>query len=213
MQEIERYSKRARVQHWSMVVCSLLLAITGLFLFVPWFGAAAQGGASRIVHHAAAVGFVAVPVIYFMLNPKSSLEWFKEAFTWGKADLGWLKAAPTYYFGFDIIPMPPQERSNSGQKLWVVVVIMMGLLLVVTGGIMWFGKGLVPEGVFQWTVFLHGAAFVIAGAMLLVHMILGTIHPRFSEALRSIIGGKVSAHYAQSHHGKWYDKITAGKKA
>jgi formate dehydrogenase subunit gamma len=212
MQEVERYSKRAIVQHWWIVACSILLAITGLFLFISWFGPAAWWGYSRLVHRIAAVGFVAVPVLYMILNPKSTLEWVKEAFTWGKADLGWLKSAPTYYFGFDIIPMPPQERSNTGQKMWVLVVIVTSVIFVVSGGIMWFGKGLVSTGVFQWSVFAHDAAFVIAGAMFLVHIILGTIHPRFSEALRSIIGGKVSVHYAQSHHGKWYDRISGGKK-
>jgi formate dehydrogenase subunit gamma len=212
MQEVERYSKRAIVQHWWIVACSILLAITGLFLFISWFGPAAWWGYSRLVHRIAAVGFVAVPVLYMILNPKSTLEWVKEAFTWGKADLGWLKSAPTYYFGFDIIPMPPQERSNTGQKMWVLVVIVTSVIFVVSGGIMWFGKGLVSTGVFQWSVFAHDAAFVIAGAMFLVHVALGTFHPRFSEALRSMISGKVSVHYAQSHHGKWYDRISGGKK-
>ena len=212
MQEVERYSKRAIVQHWWIVACSILLAITGLFLFISWFGPAAWWGYSRLVHRIAAVGFVAVPVLYMILNPKSTLEWVKEAFTWGKADLGWLKSAPTYYFGFDIIPMPPQERSNTGQKMWVLVVIVTSVIFVVSGGIMWFGKGLVSTGVFQWSVFAHDAAFVIAGAMFLVHVALGTFHPRFSEALRSMISGRVSVHYAQSHHGKWYDRISGGKK-
>ena len=212
MQEVERYSKRAIVQHWWIVACSILLAITGLFLFISWFGPAAWWGYSRLVHRIAAVGFVAVPVLYMILNPKSTLEWVKEAFTWGKADLGWLKSAPTYYFGFDIIPMPPQERSNTGQKMWVLVVIVTSVIFVVSGGIMWFGKGLVSTGVFQWSVFAHDAAFVIAGAMFLVHVALGTFHPRFSEALSSMISGKVSVHYAQSHHGKWYDRISGGKK-
>jgi formate dehydrogenase subunit gamma len=212
MQEVERYSKRAIVQHWWIVACSILLAITGLFLFISWFGPAAWWGYSRLVHRIAAVGFVAVPVLYMILNPKSTIEWVKEAFTWGKADFGWLKAAPTYYFGFDIIPMPPQERSNTGQKMWVLVVIVTSVIFVVSGGIMWFGKGLVSTGVFQWSVFAHDAAFVIAGAMFLVHIALGTFHPRFSEALRSMISGKVSVHYAQSHHGKWYDRISGGKK-
>ncbi|MCX5995232.1 MAG: cytochrome b/b6 domain-containing protein [Chloroflexi bacterium] len=212
MQEVERYSKRAIVQHWWIVACSILLAITGLFLFISWFGPAAWWGYSRLVHRIAAVGFVAVPVLYMILNPKSTIEWVKEAFTWGKADFGWLKAAPTYYFGFDIIPMPPQERSNTGQKMWVLVVIVTSVIFVVSGGIMWFGKGLVSTGVFQWSVFAHDAAFVIASAMFLVHIALGTFHPRFSEALRSMISGKVSVHYAQSHHGKWYDRISGGKK-
>jgi formate dehydrogenase subunit gamma len=208
MQEIERYRKRARIQHWLIVVCAFLLGLTGLFLFLSWFGPAAWWGYSRLVHRIAAVGFVAVPVLYALLNPKSTWAWIKEAFTWNKDDLGWLRAAPTYYFGSDIIPMPPQERSNTGQKMWMLVVIVTGVIFVVSGGIMWFGKGLVPTGVFQWSVFAHDVAFITAGAMLLVHIVLGSVHPRFSEALHSIVSGKVSVHYAKSHHGKWYDRIT-----
>ena len=208
MNEIERYRKRARIQHWLIVVCAFLLGLTGLFLFLSWFGPAAWWGYSRLVHRIAAVGFVAVPVLYALLNPKSTWAWIKEAFTWNKDDLGWLRAAPTYYFGSDIIPMPPQERSNTGQKMWMLVVIVTGVIFVVSGGIMWFGKGLVPTGVFQWSVFAHDVAFITAGAMLLVHIVLGSVHPRFSEALHSIVSGKVSVHYAKSHHGKWYDRIT-----
>jgi len=209
MNEIERYSKRAIAQHWWIVACSILLAITGLFLFLSWFGPAAWWGYSRVVHRVAAVGFVAIPVLYALLHPKTTFHWIKEAFTWGKDDLGWLQAAPTYYFGSDLIPMPPQERSNTGQKLWMTVAILTSLIFVVSGGLMWFGKGLVPVGVFQWAVFAHDVAFITAGAMLLVHVALGSFHPRFSEALRSMITGKVSADYAKSHHGKWYDRITS----
>lgn len=212
MQEVERYRKRAIVQHWWIVACAFLLAITGMFLFLSWFGPAAWWGYSRLVHRIAAVGFVAVPVLYTLMNPKSTWHWVKEAFTWNKDDIGWLKAAPTYYFGLEIIPMPPQERSNTGQKLWMLVVIVTALIFVVSGGLMWFGKDLVPVGVFQWSVFAHDVAFIAAGAMLLVHIILGSVHPRFSEALKSMFTGKVSTHYAKSHHGKWYDRITSGKK-
>ena len=213
MKEIERYRKRAIIQHWLIVVCAILLGLTGLFLFVSWFGPAAWGGYSRLIHRIAAVGFVAIPLIYIVLNPKSTWEWIKEAFTWNTDDLGWLKAAPTYYFGLEIIPMPPQERSNTGQKLWMLVVIITGIIFVVSGGIMWFGKSYVPAGVFQWAVYAHDVAFITAGAMLLVHIALGSLHPRFSEALRSMITGKVSVGYAKSHHGKWYDRITKEKKA
>jgi formate dehydrogenase subunit gamma len=209
MQEVERFRKRAIFQHWWIVACSILLAITGLFLFLSWFGPAAWWGYSRLVHRIAAVGFVAIPVFYALINPRSTWAWIKEAFTWGKDDLGWLKAAPTYYFGFDIVPMPPQERSNTGQKLWMLVVIVTCVIFVVSGGLMWFGKDIVPVGVFQWAVFAHDVAFITAGGMLLVHVALGAFHPRFSEALRSMITGKVSVDYAKSHHGKWYDRISS----
>jgi formate dehydrogenase subunit gamma len=213
MKEIERYRKRAIVHHWLIVVCSILLGITGLFLFVSWFGPAAAGGYSRLIHRIAAVGFVAIPLIYMVLNPKSSWEWIKEAFTWNKDDVGWLKAAPTYYFGSDIVPMPPQERSNTGQKLWMLVVIVTAVIFIISGGIMWFGKSYLPTGFFNWSVFAHDVAFILAGAMFLVHVALGSLHPRFSEALRSMITGRVSVDYAKSHHGKWYERITKSNKA
>jgi cytochrome b subunit of formate dehydrogenase len=28
-----------------------------------------------------------------------------------------------------------------------------------------------------------------------------------------MLSGKISAEYAKSHHGKWYDELTKGKKA
>ena len=212
MQEVERYRGRAIFQHWWIVACSILLGLTGLFLFLSWFSPASWWGISRLVHRIAAVGFVGIPVIYIMLNPKATWGWIKEAFTWNRDDLGWLQAAPVYYFGGDESSMPAQDRSNTGQKLWMVVVIITGLMFVVSGFFMWFLKGVVSPGVFQGMVIIHDVAFIVGGAMLLVHIALGAFHPRFSEALRSMVTGKVSKEYAKSHHGKWYDRIAAGKQ-
>ena len=212
MQTVERYRTRAIIHHWWIVVWALLLGLTGIFLFVPWFSPAAAGGWSRLAHRISAVLFVAGPVIYALFNSKNTLQWIKETLTWKKADLGWLKAAPSYYFGSDAVPMPPQERSNTGQKLWMLVALTAGMIFVITGAIMWFFKDTVSAGVFQWSVFVHDLAFIFAGSMFLVHVALGAFHPRFPEALRSMITGKVSREYAQSHHGKWYEEISNKEK-
>jgi formate dehydrogenase subunit gamma len=209
MQDVERFRKRAIFQHWWIVACSLLLGITGLFMFLSWVSPGAWGGYAGVVHRIGAVGFVAMPVLYFLINPRSSLEWLKETFTWGVDDLGWLQAAPTYYFGGPEEAMPPQGRSNTGQKLWMLVVVVTGVIFVVTGGFMWFA----PSGNIAWAVILHDVAFIVGGAMLLVHIALAAFHPRMSEALRSMTTGKASVKYAKSHHGKWYEEITSGKKA
>jgi formate dehydrogenase subunit gamma len=213
MQEVERFRKRARVQHWWIVVWALILGLTGLFLFVDGFSAAAEGGGSRLAHRIAAICFVAWPVLYFLMNPKSAWEWIKEAFTWNKDDIGWLQAAPSYYFGGPEEDMPPQDRSNTGQKLWMVVVIITGLIFVITGFFMWFLKGNISPGTYQVMLLLHDIAFIVAGAMFLVHVFLAAFHPRMSEAMRSMWGGKSSVHYAKTHHGKWYDRISAGESA
>ena len=210
-QEVERSRKRARVHHWWIVVCALILGLTGLFLFVSGFAGAAEGGGSRLVHRIAAICFVAGPALYFFTNPKSSWKWIKEAFTWNKDDIGWLQAAPIYYFGGPEDAMPPQDRSNTGQKLWMVVVIITGVIFVITGFFMWFLKGNISAEVYQVMLLFHDIAFIAAGAMFLVHVALAVFHPRMSEALRSMWGGKSSTHYAKTHHGKWYDKISAGE--
>jgi len=113
-----------------------------------------------------------------------------------------------YYFGGDPSRMPPQGHINSGQKLWCLTILVSGVVFVVTGIIMWGFKGTVSPGVFQWTVFAHDVAFIAAGSFFLIHFHLSVLHPRMSESLRSMIKGKISREYAESHYGKWYDEIS-----
>ena len=208
MQQVERFRVRTRVLHWVHVAAFLVLLLTGLFLYVPGWGAVAVGGWTRLIHRLAAAVFILAPLIYLIFNPKTSWSFLKKAFIWGKEDLGWLKAAPNYYFGGAEEGMPPQEHINTGQKLYWLVVIVTGVLFVVTGLIMWFLKGIVPPGVFQWYVFIHDLAVILVFSMFLVHLFLSVLHPLFPESLWSMIGGVVSVKYAKSHHGKWYDRIS-----
>jgi formate dehydrogenase subunit gamma len=144
------------------------------------------------------------PIIF----PKSKVSRMKEPIAEAKYDLGWLGAAVDYYTGGDESKMPPQGHINAGQRLWQLVAIVCGLILFVTGGIMCFAKGTVSPGVFQWCLFTHALVFIIGGCMLIVHVILGTVHPRMSESLRSIITGKISEEYAKNHYGRWYEEIS-----
>ena len=108
--------------------------------------------------------------------------------------------------------MPPQGHVNTGQKMWQFIVLGTGILFLISGFIMWFLKGIVSTGLFQWCVILHDIAFLLAFLMLLVHIYLGIIHPRMTESLRSMWDGKISKKYASSHYGKWYDEISASEK-
>jgi len=197
-----------------VVIAALTLGLTGLFLYVPQLGPVAQDSVTRVIHRIAAVFFVAAPLLYFLVAPAASLSWIKKVFTWGKDDLKWAKAAPDYYFGGDESKMPPQPEMNTGQKLWALVSVLCFTGFLVTGIIMWAFKGQVSAGVFNASVLVHDLCLITGGAMLLVHMYLGAIHPRMTESLRSMITGKVSAEYAKSHHGKWYEETTgAGEVA
>ncbi len=210
METIQKYTKVARVFHWVHTTAFLALVITGIFLFVPALGFLAQDSWSRVIHRIAAVIFVLAPLMQLFANPKTAGASIKQAFTWGKEDLEWLKAAPRYYFLGDESTMPPQPEMNSGQKLWYTMVLILGPVFVITGILMWFFKYSLVSAVFQWCVFVHDAAFIATFLMLLVHIYLGVLHPLMRQhggSFNSMVGGTVTVEYAKSHHGKWYDEV------
>jgi len=209
-QEVERYRKPTRVLHWVHTSAFVILFLTGLVLFIPPLGILAQDSWTRIIHRIAALVFVIAPLIYIPMNWRASLKGIKEAFTWGVEDMDWLKAAPFYYMLSDEKKMPPQPHMNTGQKMWWFMVLVFGVVFVITGAIMWFGKITAPAVLLQWMVFIHDVAFIVTGAMLFVHIYLSfhpLMRPTRSGAWSSMARGKVSVEYAKSHHGKWYDEI------
>ncbi|MFC1955736.1 formate dehydrogenase subunit gamma [Chloroflexota bacterium] len=211
-QEVEKYSKPIRVLHWVHAGSFVLLFLTGLVFFIPQLGFLAEDGWTRLIHRIAAVVFVVAPILYLSFNPGKTWAEIKVAFSWGKEDMGWLKAAPRFYFLNDEKGMPPQGHMNTGQKMWWFMVIVFGIIFVLTGIIMWFFKPIAPAALLQWMVFVHDIAFIVTGAMLFVHIYLGVIHPLMTESWKAMRGGKISVQYAKTHHAKWYEEIPKSKK-
>ncbi len=211
-QEVERYRKPTRVLHWIITGSFIVLFLTGVVLFIPSLGFLAQDSWTRVVHRVVSVIFVVIPLIYMITNWKVTWRGIKDAFVWGTADIGWLKAAPRYYFVSDEEAMPPQEHMNTGQKMWWLMVIVFGLIFLVTGLIMWFFKETAPVALLQWMVLIHDIAFIATGCMLFVHIYLSVAHPMMrplrTGAWNSMARGKVSVEYAKSHHAKWYARVT-----
>ncbi|MFC2033039.1 formate dehydrogenase subunit gamma [Chloroflexota bacterium] len=210
--EVEKYRKSTRVLHWIHTGAFILLFLTGLVLFVPQLGILAQDSWTRIIHRIAAVLFTVIPLIYLIVKPKASWQGIKDAFIWGSSDMGWLKAAPRYYFLGDDKGMPPQGHMNTGQKMWWFMVLVFGVLFVISGLIMWFAKTTAAPALLQWMVLLHDVSFIVTGTMLFVHIYLGVIHPLMTESWKAITGGKISTEYAKSHHGKWYEEVAGTKE-
>ncbi len=209
-ERVLKYRLGTRVLHWAHVLAFFALIITGVFLYFPALSFLAQGSWSRLIHRVAAVIFVLAPVIYLLSNWKGSWASVREAFTWNQEDLAWVAAAPRYYFLGDEAAMPPQDHINSGQKLFYLILLVSGVMFVVTGVFMWFLKGVVPSGVFQWSVFAHDVFFIVLAAMFMVHLYLSVLHPlmrRQGGSFSAMWSGKITREYAQSHHGKWYDRI------
>jgi formate dehydrogenase subunit gamma len=211
-QGIERYRKPTRILHWVHTGAFIALFLTGLILFIPPLSVLAEDSWTRFIHRIASVIFVFAPLIYLSLNWKSSIKGIKDAFSWGLADLGWIKAAPRYYFFCDEEAMPPQEHMNTGQKMWWFLVIVFSITFVITGLLMWLFKGIAGPTLLQWMVLIHDVAFIVTGLMFFVHIYMSVVHPLVrplrTGSLASMTRGKVSIEYAKSHHAKWYDEIS-----
>ena len=210
--EVEKYRKPIRVLHWIHVGAFLLLFLTGLVLFIPQLGFLAEDSWTRLIHRIGAAIFVIIPVIYLIINPKSVGRGFKQAFTWGKADMDYWKALPRYYFTGDEEHMPPQDHLNTGEKMWLLMVIVFGIIFTITGAIMWFAKASAPPALLQWMTFIHDVSFIATGGMFFLHVYLAVFHPLMTESMSAMTGGKISTEYAKAHHGKWYAEISKGKE-
>jgi formate dehydrogenase subunit gamma len=215
-QEVEKYSKSTRILHWVHAGSFAVLFLTGLVLFIPPLGTLAQDGWSRLLHRVAAVIFVVAPLIYLGMYWEKSMTAIREAFTWGKEDFGWMKAGYRYYFQCDEEAMPPQGHMNTGQKMWWLLAMVSWAGFLITGVVMWFAKTLAPPVFLQWAVFLHDLVFIGTGVMFFVHIYMSVghplVHPLREGAWNSMLRGKVSVHYAKTHHGKWFEEIVRSQQ-
>jgi len=214
--EILMFSTGQRLVHWLHAAAFGLLMLTGAMIYIPAFGnsvARGDGGHTiRLLHRVGAVAFMLVPILYLITDPKGLFAALKRIFTWNKDDMGWLKAAPRYYFLGDEEAMPPQDKYNTGQKLFYLVVVVCMVCFIATGLIMWFGKGTVSVGLFQWSVLLHDLCTIAYGAFFLVHFMLSVMHPLMKGAINGMLFGWMPEEYVKRHHAKYYQELQAGNE-
>jgi formate dehydrogenase subunit gamma len=204
---IPKYTAMERVFHWGHTVTFLLLAMTGMTLFFPFLRPLAQGEGGlliRLVHRAAAIAYGAFPLVYVILEPRRAVMSLKSVFKVGRYDIEWVKGMIPYYMFGRHEAMAPQDRFNTGEKLNAAVIILGSVVFAVTGVVMWFGKGMLPIGLFQTMVLLHDIAMVVTVCMFIVHFFLAVVHPLMWAGLVSMRFGVTSAAYAQEHHALWY---------
>ncbi len=207
---VVRFSASERLAHWLQFLAFSVLLVTGLFIYAPAlqaFAVGRAGEASRVLHRISAIVFMISPLIYLVGNPSAFFSSLREAFSWSANDRTWLSKAISYYTNGEVSDMPAQGKYNGGQKLNAVVQIVAFLVFVITGLIMWFGKGSVSPGLFAFSVLLHDLAVIGAVCLVMLHVYLVAIHPLTRESITAMFEGIVSRDYAQEHHAKWLAEI------
>jgi len=192
-----------RTVHWFLAIPCLLLVLTGLILAFRSFEPMAIifGGykAVMIVHRVCGLIFTAALFLTVQL-------WYKDAGYLDGSDIQWLMNAGGYLWKADI---PEPYKYNAGQKLFFLTVAIYGVVMVITGFLLFF-KGNLNPIFMSWITGFHALGVMIIGGFSMVHIYLGTIGTEGS--LHVMTHGKVSEAWAKTHMPGYYKEKIKGKK-
>jgi formate dehydrogenase subunit gamma len=158
----------------------------------------------RWLHPWLGLGFFLATMAMFFL-------WLKDM-RMEKQDWGWLGPKALAYMlhtGED----PNIGKYNGGQKIFFYLVALLGLLLLLTGVVLWWpawtGVRLAGLSGLSWV--LHDGGFLLFACAIVVHIYLGTA--ALPGTFRSMTRGTVSKSWAKLHHPRWYRETTGDTPA
>ncbi len=187
-----------RFVHWCLALSCLLLIITGMGMMyhsLDFIGGMMGGmGNLKTVHNWTGV-FFGVALLFAIVM------WFREAGIPSFPEDGkWIACAGGYLWHVDKDKMPQVGKYNPGQKLFFLVVAVFGIIMVISGYIMWFPLDF-STGTVRTMFVLHALGFVIILAFFIVHLYLATIGVPGSAS--AMFTGWVSRAWAKTNHPKW----------
>jgi formate dehydrogenase subunit gamma len=185
-----------RLVHWILALSCIVLIVSGLGMMFESFNifGTLVGGLKnlKLIHNFSGLIFAVGLILAIRM-------WWKEAgvFVFPE-DLEWFKVAGGYLWHVDKVP--ETGKYNPGQKMFFLTVAGFGVIMIITGLIMWFPSAL-PVGLVRWMYPLHALGFVVIFAFFFVHLYLGTIgNPGTVQAM---IHGWVTRGWLKKQHPGW----------
>lgn len=199
MLQLQRYDAGQRANHWVVVVCFVLGAVSGFALFHPalfWLTALVGGPQwARILHPYLGIAMFVLFLGLFLR--------FAGANMWRQEDSAWLGSARKLISEGNLARMPQVGKYNGGQKMVFWVMSLCLIVLLVTGALFWqaWFANSVPIELQRVAVVLHAAAAFVLMLAVIVHAyaaiwVKGTMH--------AMVRGTVTAGWAKHHHPLWY---------
>ena len=201
-EKVLRYRAGQRVVHATLAISFLMLLFTGLMILWPPMAGLAAGGTSGIIHRVGAILFMAVPILYLIVDRRGAKELLVESFTYDKDDLAWFKHMGQYFLGH-AVGMPPQGRLNAGQKLHHAGVVITSATVVISGILMWYAKGSLGAGGLAMAATIHDLSMLALTVLLVGHLYFTFVY----KALSSMTTGYVSKEDAEIEHPKWIEEM------
>lgn len=193
-----RYTFRERLMHWTAGLSYVYLLLTGLAFWSPWLFwiAVVLGGGtiSRMLHPW--VGVVFTLALFWMFRV-----WAAQMRSTDR-DRAWWRSLRHYIRNEDD-QVPPAGKFNAGQKLLFWGFFWCGIVLFLSGLVLWFPDRL--PFLRLAAVIVHPIAALLTIALFMIHVYMGTaVEP---GAFGSIVRGDVSRKWAARYHRAWYEQM------
>ena len=201
-EKLLRYRPGQRYIHLLVASSFTVLFLTGLPLIFEPLSFLAANGWSRIIHRIAAVGFMAVPLLYFIVDRRGAKELIVESFSFDKDDRRWLMHMGRYFLG-NAANMPPQGRLNAGQKLHHAAVIILGASVVFSGLVLWIQAGSMSDTMLSWAALIHNVSMLALVLLLIGHIYFTVVY----KAITAMHTGYVPRTDAEIEHAKWVAEL------
>src|SRR5262245_9832706 len=202
---IVRYNFRERVMHWLNAVSYVYLLLTGLAFWTPaffWIAIVLGGGyLSRVLQPWGGVVF-AISVVWMFAMWRRDMRVTPEDRAWGRA--------MRHYVRNEDERVPPAWRFNFGQKQLFWLMFGGGLVLLLTGLVMWWVGSIPTEFRVLRSIatLLHAAAALVTIGGFIIHIYMGlAVVP---HGFHAIVHGDVSEEWARRHHPLWLAQVESG---
>jgi formate dehydrogenase subunit gamma len=206
---IERFTYLERVSHWTVAICFVLLAVSGIvmafgkFFLLPVLGGTLFGWLSyalKTAHNFAGPLFAAAMLVFIVTYIRDNIP--------AAHDLKWMLRVKGMITGHE----EPSGKFNAGEKVvfWGGVIVL-GLAVIGSGLVL---DKLVPglgelRSQMQIAHLVHAVASLLMMTLFMVHIYMGTLG--LSGAYQAMRTGYVDESWAKDHHQLWYDDIQAGR--
>ena len=206
----KRHGKMGRATHDICAICCVLLAISGLFTFIPPLTALVGQDvvfACRMAHRVFGCIFILLPLISLFMYPKKALHiWKNLVHSWDSDDKKWMMLFMPYLFMAKWIHMPDQSETKSGQRFADGMMWVLGLLMAFSGVLLALGTSLIDWGsLYGVWLLLHDLGFCLLAVFGMAHIFLGSgIFQPYRGMWRAMWGdGTVSEPDTLYHWGHW----------
>jgi len=129
----------------------------------------------RCAHRILGIFLLLMPFLYYLLDKKHMIRFFRKVVQWGRGDWEWLKALIRHIGSNDKYPLPPRIQFNPGQKAWYLYIIFIVFpVLGITGIIQWIGLdyGYINVPFLSTFMLIHMICALATDMLLIIHIYL-----------------------------------------